>query len=90
MPEYELLDVTELIDREIRSKRSLLSLLSHNSNSHICFQNHANIVSAVSDTGYSLASVLDHAFGDISFLGGRASAYADDGGFACDFEEEGF
>lgn len=90
MPQYQLLNITELIDREISSKRSLLTFLTHNPNSYICFQNHSYIVTAISDTSYSLTCVLDHAFSDVCFLGWRATTDTNDRSFAGDFEKESF
>ncbi len=90
MPQNQLLDITELIDREISSKRSLFSFLTHDPNTHICFQNHSNIISSISYTSNSFARVLDHTFSNVCFLGWRATADTDDWGFTGDFEKEGF
>ena len=73
MPENKLLDVGELVDREISSKRCLFTLFTHYSDSYICFLDHSYVIPSISNgTCPALRIILDvsHYFG---FLSGRAS-----------------
>ena len=75
MPEYKSPQVLELIDGEIRGKRSLLAFFSNNTNANIRFQDHAHIITSVADSCGSFAGVLCDLLSDQGFLRRRASAY---------------
>lgn len=51
MPENELLQVAELEQTKISGKACLHSFSSNNADSDVCFLDHRNIVTAISDTG---------------------------------------
>ena len=50
MPQDELSDSLELLNREVGGKSSLHSLFANDANSHVSLKDHANIVSSVSDS----------------------------------------
>lgn len=49
MPENQLFQVTELVNGEIRGQSSLHSFLANDTNAHISFQYHANIITSIAD-----------------------------------------
>ena len=74
MPEHKSSQVLELIDGEIRGKRSLLAFFSNNTNANIRFQDHAHIITSVANSRSSFAGVLSDLLSDQGFLRRRASA----------------
>jgi len=77
VPDDQLFDVAESLDRKIGSERGLHAFLAYDSKSDVRFLDHCHIITTVTDAGNDFASeVLDiHCNG--SFLGGAAPTYAD-------------
>ena len=89
MPEQQSFQIFELINREISSKGSLHSLLSHYSHSHISRLNHSHVISSVSNAQYSFIlfpAVLD-SFSECLLLAGRTSTAYNGWHFQSSFEE---
>ena len=49
MPEDELFDIRELVNREVSSERCLFSFFSNYAYAYICFLDHSHIIASVSD-----------------------------------------
>ena len=77
----------KLQDGEVGCKRSLVSLLSYNTETHIGFLNHSDVIPTVSNTRHTLACHLLQRSSNQSFLSGTASTAADRVSLLCDHEE---
>jgi hypothetical protein len=68
MPQNELTEVAELSQAKVRRKTCLHPFFSNNTNSNVSFLDHRDIVSSISDTSNSLASLYAQVLSYDSFL----------------------
>lgn len=76
MPKNKSSEIRKLRYTKVGSETCLLTLFTDYSYSNICFKDHADIVSTISDSCSSFTSVLINLFDYQSFLSRAASAHA--------------
>ncbi|CAF3530522.1 unnamed protein product [Fusarium graminearum] len=74
MPDQELDQVTELLDRKVGSQTGLSTLLTNNTNTDIGSLNHGYIVATIANTAHALLGVLADELSNLGFLVWRATA----------------
>jgi hypothetical protein len=77
VPNNQLFDVAESLDRKIGSERGLHAFLADDSKSDVSLLNHCDIIATVTDAGDDLASEMLDVYGNSSFLGRAAPTHAD-------------
>ena len=78
MPQDELSQLAELLEREVRGEGGLHTFFTLNSNANVRLEDHTNIIASISDTGnpFSIGVVLE-CLADISLLSWGASTNTD-------------
>ena len=77
MPDDQLFDVAKLGDGEICGKRCLHAFFADDSKTNVCFLDHCDVVSTVTDAGDHFSSEVLDVDGDNSFLSWAATADTD-------------
>ena len=77
MPEEQINQVLELIDGEIRTEGCLFAFFADDTDTNICCEDHADIVTSIPDTKGFLLSIELDAICHIGLLGWRASTTDD-------------
>ena len=75
VPQHQLVEVFELIDGEVSSERRLLSFFSNDTDANVGLEDHADVISSVTNSGGPLASRGRNLLRDDSLLSGTTSAH---------------
>jgi len=87
MPQNQLFEIAKFFNTEIWSKRGLHTFFALNTNSCVCFKNHANIVASITYCSNSLACELFDKHSNLCFLSRGASTYTNARSLARNFKK---